>query len=288
MPSPLRSSSFTREHGDRVRKKGVLAKRVCGQAINWYDRFVTLSDESIYTQQDEQSARSHAIDLLSIAHVRRVSGHDPSSTKSGRRRFSITASITAEAHPAAETEENRAGKVHRLQWDNAFEIYVDRQCMTFYFRARSSDECDKWVAAINEAKDDAEEAQRQRLTISRGERARIFLRHMYEHHLTQGFVSAMLLANFIMSIIQGELGVAARESLSAQQLLETLDLVDMIFTFVYTAELLICLYCTPWQEFFTSAWCWFDLIIVAISLVDNIYLLAAGGDSSGNPDTHYP
>ena len=106
----------------------------------------------------------------------------------------------------------------------------------------------------NDAMQDAEEAYIQSLQMSPAERTRLAVRHMYEHDITQGLVSTLLLANFASSIIQREL--AGRDTRDAQQLSESLDVVDMVFTFVYSVELLVCIYCTPWQELFTSGWCW--------------------------------
>jgi hypothetical protein len=269
-------NSPTREVGS-VRKEGMLSKRVSGQAINWQTRYVRLTDENIYTRLDRNNMLSlHTIDLLSISHTRRVLGQQPN--KSLNRRFSIAA-VDLPAPTVESDALSHAGAVNgvnRLQWENAFEIYVESKGMTYYYKAANDKECDEWVAAITDAMQYAQEVHRQSLNIGAAERTRVAVRTVYEHPLTQGFVSTLLLANFVMSIIQGEL--AAQE---AQTLMETLDLVDMVFTFIYTGELLICMYCTPWREFFSNGWCVFDLIIVAVSLFDNLYLLAAGGDGSG-------
>lgn len=239
----------TLEEVCKVRMKGVLSKRVSGNAIDWQTRYVTLTDEKICIRQDEHGESRHAIDLLSITHVKKVLSQEPN--KALKRKFSVTAeSATTPERGASPTATTRIG-MSSLQWENAFEIYVEKQGITYYFRAESSSECYEWVSAMNDAMQAAEEAYIQSLRISPAERTRLAVRHIYEHDITQGLVSGLLLANFAISIIQGEL--AARD---AQQLLESLDLVDMIFTFVYSVELLICMYCTPWREFFTSGWCW--------------------------------
>lgn len=241
------------EDVSKFRKRGTLCKRVSGNSIDWQNRYVTLNDEKISIRQDEHGENRHAIDLLSITHVKKVLSQEPQK-KALKRTFSLTAegpnTPESGASPIAST---RIG-LSSLQWENAFEIYIEKQGITYYFRAGSSSECYEWVCAINDAMQDAEEAYNQSLQVSPAERTRLAVRHMYEHDITQGLVSTLLLANFASSIIQGEL--AGRDTRDAQQLLESLDVVDMVFTFVYSVELLICIYCTPWQEFFTSGWCW--------------------------------
>jgi hypothetical protein len=244
---PIRVTSL--EDVLKVKMKGVLAKRVSGNTIDWQNRYVTLDDEKIYIRQDEHGENRHAINLLSITHVKKVLIQEPN--KALKRTRSVTTEKPATPEPEASQIANTRIGMNSLQWENAFEIYLERQGITYYFRAGSSSECHEWVSAINDAMKEAEEAYIQSLRISAAERTRLAVRRMYEHNITQGLVSALLLANFATSIIQGELG--ARD---AQQLLESLDLVDMVFTFVYSVELVICMYCTPWREFFTSGWCW--------------------------------
>lgn len=37
--------------------------------------------------------------------------------------------------------------------------------------------------------------------------------------------------------------------------------VDVVFTFLYTAELIVNFYSNYWLPFFTSGWCWFGMCV---------------------------
>jgi hypothetical protein len=208
-----------------VRKAGTLSKRVSGETIDWQERYATLTNAMMYIRRDKDTTEHmHEIDLLSITHVQRIL--DPEAGKL-KRRFSITTDLPSRHEPGARSVINlRAASsigMNNLQFENAFEIYVESHGMTYYFRASSRPECLEWVAAIQDAVRDAEEAYQRSLNLNASQRTRLAVRHAYEHYITQSVVSMLLLTNFAMSIVQGEL--AARD---AQQLLEDLDVVDMV------------------------------------------------------------
>ena len=82
-------------------------------------------------------------------------------------------------------------------------------------------------------------------------------------------ISLLLLANFAISIIQSEL--ASRDPAQAY-----FDTMEMMFTCIYLVELIVNLYGHWFWEFVSSGWCWFDLIIVLMSLADTMYVLVGG------------
>lgn len=188
-----------------VKKQGILSKRLSGAAIHWRDRYITLTDENIYIRHEEHGDNRHAIDLLSITHAKKVLG------ETRLKGDGIRNDVTEGASPHVRS-------FKRLQWEHAFEVYVERLGRTYYFRAPNGQECDEWLSAIHNAMTGAEAAYLQRLQLSRAKRTRMAVQRMYEHDCTQGFVSMLLLTNFVTSIIQSEL--AARQ---AQEVLEILD-----------------------------------------------------------------
>jgi hypothetical protein len=75
------------------------------------------------------------------------------------------------------------------------------------------------------------------------------------------FISVLLLANFVISILQSELDVEANPELGAK-----FDIIEMTFTVLYLGELLLNMYGHWFWDFFLSGWNWFDVVIVSISV----------------------
>ena len=104
---------------------------------------------------------------------------------------------------------------------------------------------------------------------------RLKVRHVCDHQATQVCTSAILLANFVFSIAQTELNLEESSPVASH-----FDIVEMCFTAVYLMELLGNIFGHWFRAFFRSAWNWFDLIIVGVSVFDAVYVLS-GGHGSG-------
>ena len=196
-----------------VKKQGILSKRLSGTAIHWGNRYVTLTAENMYIRHEEHGDNRHAINLLSITHARSVLGTRATLPQAGSARDAFAA-----RSDDMESVGLHADSFNRLQWEHAFEVYVERLGRTYYFRASTDEDCKDWLTAIHDAISEAKAAFQRSLQLSRAKRTRMAVQQMYEHDYTQAFVSLLLLSNFVISIIQSEL--AARQ---AQDVLEALD-----------------------------------------------------------------
>ena len=99
----------------------------------------------------------------------------------------------------------------------------------------------------------------------------------------QAVVSVLLIVNFVISIVQGELMANVKHDVHStvatderMEIVRTLEEIEMIFVFVFFAELLFNLYGHWFWPFFSSRWAWFDLIVVLASVVDAAYVLGGG------------
>lgn len=117
-------------------------------------------------------------------------------------------------------------------------------------------------------------------------------------------VCVVLFANFIISIIQCEKGLNSKAADYDKELALKLDFVELVFTFIYLAELVLhmvwhaclCAVGSTFQgrylnmtcafvlsvyrhqfgagrKFFLSSWCLLDLAIVIVSVVDAVYVI---------------
>ena len=170
------------------------------------------------------------------------------------------------------------GSVHQAEWKDVLEIYEEKFGRTYYFRCADDDECKEWQKAIEEAMTDAQDAYQRSLNLGFWEKTKINAKTFYDSKPFQIGVCLILMANFGISIVQTEMGLSNRGD-SDEALMADLDFVEMIFTFIYLAELLLNMYANWFFLFFSSWWCWFDLVIVILSVVDAAYVLSGGGGS---------
>ena len=74
-------------------------------------------------------------------------------------------------------------------------------------------------------------------TSFRHERIKLACQRFYDHNITQMLISVLLLANFVISILQSELDVESNNELAAR-----FDTIEMTFSFLYVGELLLNMY----------------------------------------------
>ena len=180
---------------------------------------------------------------------------------------------------------------YAAEWKNVFEIYEECYGRTYYLRTGTHEECTAWVNDINAAVAAARAAHDKRQLVRKRDRLRRAARDLYDGPVMQTLVAMLLIANFVISIIQGEMlsrvheaaggddAESAAQVAADKALVEKIDVVEMVFAFVFLGELLLNIYGHWFWPFFSSRWSWFDMIVVVMSVVDAVYMLAGG---SGN------
>jgi hypothetical protein len=177
--------------------------------------------------------------------------------------------------------QNSTTSIHAAEWKDVVEIYEEEYGRTYYLRAANKQEADDWVVAIQDAMGQAAAAYAASMNLSLAETLQLSVRSLMESNQMQIGVSMLLLINFIMSIVQSELGLNSSNSDTGKAaLVNKLDYVEMAFTFIYTVELLLNMWAGWFWDFFSSGWSWFDLIIVVLSLVDTGFVLAGSRGKS--------
>jgi len=212
---------------------------------------------------------------------------------------------------------NRA--VHAAEWENVIEISAEVWGRTYYLRAQSAEDCDKWVEEIQRAKDEADAAYLRSLYPTRMARAKQWARDAYEHPYTQSCITFVLLSNFIVNIceteamsqlplpggnetarrkgvakgverdavagnIEGGGGSLAGEGLK-HPLQQAFDTVDLVYTCIYLLEVLWNLYGHWFWDFFLNSWSCFDLVVVLLSVVEVVLIDLSPTEASG-PDVN--
>ena len=185
----------------------------------------------------------------------------------------------------------QGGSQYAAEWKNVFEIYEECYGRTYYLRTGTHEECTAWVNDINAAVAAARAAHDKRQLVRKRDRLRRAARDLYDGPVMQTLVAMLLIANFVISIIQGEMlsrvheaaggddAESAAQVAADKALVEKIDVVEMVFAFVFLGELLLNMYGHWFWPFFSSRWSWFDMIVVFMSVVDAVYVLAGG---SGN------
>lgn len=187
-----------------------------------------------------------------------AASQEGNSVKAGCERFPLLRKQSVEESQAA--QENSMKSMQRLLWENVIEVYVEVLGRTYYFRATSSHECDEWIESFNEARRLAEEEYQRNLDLSNAERLRLAVQRSYDSNVTQMGISLVLIANFIISIVQSELTAGMDDDLNKQ-----FDTIDMAFTIAYSVELCVNLYAHWFWSFFCSGWCGCPLLCTKLA-----------------------
>lgn len=216
---------------ETIMKEGVLFKRVMGSKVTWSKRYITLTDRGLYVRNKEGGDIRDLLDLREITHARNkcppaVSESFKHSSMSIQDLAGSFRGGEAVARPeltrAATSQKNlqRTSSLGELsgEWIGVLEIYQEQYGRTYYLRAaggedkaQNNDECEAWVAAIDVARTEAEAKYFRSLNLSRQERFRRCCAAFYDHNITQAVIALLLLANFVVSILQSELDLEADE-----------------------------------------------------------------------------
>jgi len=160
--------------------------------------------------------------------------------------------------------------VFEVEWENVLEISCDAYARTYYLKAPSQGTCDEWVTAVLKAREAAQERYQESLNLTAQQRFRLKVAEFYEHRVTQSCIALLLGLNFIINVVQTELEGYDMDKQGAvsEDLKQTFDVINLVFTVIYTVEVSVNLLAHWFWPFVTSLWCLFDLAIVVTSLVE--------------------
>ena len=97
--------------------------------------------------------------------------------------------------------------------------------------------------------------------------SRIAAKTLFNDFTFQTIIAMILVANFITNAYEAQMYGKLGTKDNPTPALEVLNLLDLIFTAIFVAELLLNLHGHLFIEFVTNAWSLFDFLVVAVSLV---------------------
>ena len=97
--------------------------------------------------------------------------------------------------------------------------------------------------------------------------SRIAAKTLFNDFTFQTIIAMILVANFITNAYEAQMYGKLGTKDNPTPALEVLNLLDLIFTAIFVAELLLNLHGHLFIEFVTNAWSIFDFLVVAVSLV---------------------
>ena len=197
--------------------------------------------------------------------------------------------------------------MHDHEWGHVLEILVAVWGRTYYLKASSEEECDNWISAIHNAREEREAEYHRQLHPTFFKRTSFKVRTFYEHPWTQAIIGVLLFVNFVFNLVETELLHSARprpppdattSQLGARRaaesrgeeggddahgsLQEMFDKIDVAFTLIYLLELGFNLYGRWWRAFFSSPWNIFDLLIVTFSVFEMLWVDLGLGPAGGS------
>jgi hypothetical protein len=277
-----------------IKKEGILQKRI-NQGSSWTDRFIMLTSDKIFIRNEAGGDVRDVLELLKITHATRMvedsklrstktikTIHDPNGIRGSPQPHESPSPMSVGSLASTWNLPTDRKLVQRAEWEwqNVIEIYEEFYGRSYYLRASSGEECEEWVNAINEAIKEAWSTFHSAQLMSLGSRLQTAARQLYDNSSTQMAISLLLFCNFVVGIVQTEAMQKLDEGVKASWE-EAFELFELVFTFIYSCELALNLYGHWFWPFFSNWWCWFDLIIVTLSLSDALYVLSGGEGTAG-------
>ena len=167
----------------------------------------------------------------------------------------------------------KSSQLHVVEGDWKLEFKISTKAgESFVIRADTEDECEEWIAGLQEAVDIARTTWKKK---HRFQRLRVFLRSGIESLPAQCLTLFAILANFIQEALRLQVRpdhheCEARWDMTPEQCARTsrvFAIVDGCFTAFFLGELLVNLAAHWFKAFFKHAWNVFDLVVVAGSLM---------------------
>ena len=141
---------------------------------------------------------------------------------------------------------------------------------TFVFRVEDMEARERWTETISRLLHARKENPVVQTTAFFNFRKRVRSRYIGDH--CQIGVAALILGNFMLNICQAQV---SDDDANANRLFER---VDLVFTCIFTIELLVNIFATFLWEFVGDPWNWFDLIVVLVSLISLVLTDLPGAD----------
>lgn len=274
--------------------KGTLGRQVVGTlGITWQDRTVALTRDTLWVGKMEGN---EVLDFIPLLEVRRIKTNKAQSPQE-RKASLIGLNKSTRARAPQEVGFEHGGSLRDLRdlHNTAAGLLVDSKTQpmltggddyddddpermfavqtidggnnsgkTTILQAQSAEECDRWVAAIEEAMQKERSRAQREADLARTpwrrfrDRASLF----YASNITQACVGLIILASYFTAMYRSQTLPQSGSSAANQ-----LYVLEWIFTMLFLLELTINM-CGHWfWKFFHDPWNSFDFAVVLVSLL---------------------
>jgi len=236
-------------------REGSLNKRMPGGG-KWGERHCILTFGSFIITKAGSDVALEDIPLHDIAGIVRVADASPQMTKA----------LDSKVVPTTRSRQAHRGLAELDTLALAFELEtretLHQNRRTYMFRCNNLVECNQWVIDIRRAVDEATRRWKNNHKESLFKRSQQGVKAVYQSQFIQAIVAFLILASFVVNLATAEWRPEAGSPSE-----KIFELLDTIFTSVFTAELLFNFYGNAFYPFFNDGWNLFDLFVIAISWI---------------------
>ena len=202
---------------------------------NWRHVYAVLTEDCLYLAQG-QTARG-CMDKILLCDVEEISGSEPLTMHHDRYRvIEIRKRVTTGAAPGQGQSKSRR----------------------YQFRIDDEDYYSEWLKVLQTSK----EKDNEKYRLSGWQKFELAAKRAHDSDWFQQFFGAVIMANFIVSLVQSEL-IPADDTVAHA----VFEILDYVFTALFTVELLVTIVGHCGLVFFRDGWRIFDTLIVGISLL---------------------
>ena len=154
------------DESDEVLRRGQLARKLNGDIVSWELRVVTLTADHITISSDSTEGAAFGIirerikllDITSLEAMEDAEGYAEAIQQAHGKSWEIRGGIDAADSLTRKMKSieslthkkmhktKQTGTFHGLEYLNSFQIHIAHLGRTYYFKARTPDETDAWIA----------------------------------------------------------------------------------------------------------------------------------------------
>ena len=174
--------------------------------------------------------------------------------------------VAAESHALLITEDPEmcSHEAHEAKINNSFEIRTAPEGQNggrkYLFRVESPEQYAHWIRILRQSIQDARGVYEREHALSLPQQVQSAAKAVHDSDLFQQFFGLVIMASFVISLVRTEM--VPTEGSPDDKVFEE---IDVIFTWIFTVELVVTFVAHAFMLFFQDAWRLFDTIIVLVS-----------------------
>ena len=239
----------------------------------WRPVFCSVTADMLYTARS--SSDVNCIDYIPLVEVTSLRGEHEETQGGWHSLRNMVRSKKDELKRFVASDSGREDEEDKGHEAKAKEVFKDRFVITiqteagghnagrkFRFKIPNQEDHDQWMAVLEETRQEVLELKRMQMQQHPLSVVRDKAKELHDTEAFQQFFGFVIMASFLVSLVRAEIVPLAHSRAD-----DVFEVMDLVFTALFTCELLITFVAHFFLLFWQDAWRIFDTIIVVVSLV---------------------